>query len=275
MIRAALIFAFVGGVVGVSAQVQQPTFEAVSVKRNLSNPAIGPNDANTLVWLAQGQRFRMVAGTVVALTRHAYSTATGEVRGAPTWATSERYDVNAVVGAPTTIAQRRDMVRELLAQRFNLRIHSEIVQRPIYRLVRLREGGTLGPAIRAIDQDCRASRSATSAAARRGESLPFTPGTAPMCSAVVMPGKIQAGGIPLSQLARFLARNVGRPVVDATDLSGDFEFTLVWNALPPNLPSDQPALLDAVQQQLGLRLLSSTTALDVLVIDSVEQPTPD
>jgi uncharacterized protein (TIGR03435 family) len=80
---------------------------------------------------------------------------------------------------------------------------------------------------------------------------------------------------------------VNRTVVDRTSLTGRFSFHLTWtpDQLPPRPPGDQddlppidpngPSIFTAVQEQLGLKLESTTGPVDVLIIDSVEHPTPN
>jgi uncharacterized protein (TIGR03435 family) len=79
-----------------------------------------------------------------------------------------------------------------------------------------------------------------------------------------------------------------RPVVDQTGLQGRFDFTLNWTpdetqfaALgariqpPTDDPSAPPNLFTAIQEQLGLRLESTRAPVDVIVIDTVDHPTPN
>jgi uncharacterized protein (TIGR03435 family) len=75
--------------------------------------------------------------------------------------------------------------------------------------------------------------------------------------------------------------------VDKTGLSGQFDMTLEWNPDITRVPEGvsnaptlaefeaRPVLFTAVREQLGLKLESDTAAMDVLVIDSVNRPTPD
>src|SRR5688572_2540619 len=77
----------------------------------------------------------------------------------------------------------------------------------------------------------------------------------------------------------------GRLVVDKTGLTGRFAFTLRWTpeqmptATPPPgvapIDPNGPSFFTALQEQLGLKLQSATGPVEVVVIDSVEQPTPD
>jgi uncharacterized protein (TIGR03435 family) len=72
-----------------------------------------------------------------------------------------------------------------------------------------------------------------------------------------------------------------RPILDRTNVRGTLDFTVVWNAPTQNLLSNVPndtsklSLIEALQEQLGLKLVPQTAPVDVLVIDHVERPTPD
>ena len=73
---------------------------------------------------------------------------------------------------------------------------------------------------------------------------------------------------------------VDRPVLDRTGLTGTFDFSLEWSLesdlaeSPGSRPEDTgPTFLQALQEQLGLRLKSTKGPVDVLVIDHVEHPT--
>jgi uncharacterized protein (TIGR03435 family) len=67
---------------------------------------------------------------------------------------------------------------------------------------------------------------------------------------------------------------VNRIVVDRTGLDGRYDIVLKWS--PEQTPKDDlPSLFTALQEQLGLKLESSKAMVEVLVIDSVERPTPE
>ena len=73
---------------------------------------------------------------------------------------------------------------------------------------------------------------------------------------------------------------VDRPVLDRTGLSGTFDFSLEWSLAPDSAQplgaqteDTGPTFLEALQQQLGLRLKSTKGPVDVLVIDHVQHPT--
>ena len=78
-----------------------------------------------------------------------------------------------------------------------------------------------------------------------------------------------------------------RPVVDRTGLAGRYDFTLTWTpdgtqfasmgirVPPPPADAKAPSLFTAMQEQLGMKFESSRTPVDVMVIDSVEHPSPN
>jgi uncharacterized protein (TIGR03435 family) len=80
--------------------------------------------------------------------------------------------------------------------------------------------------------------------------------------------------LPLSRLPEGLAYPAGRVVIDKTRLTGNFEFTLRYST-EPNPTDDAPTIFTALEEQLGLKLIPEVAPLDVVVIDSVERPTPD
>ena len=105
---------------------------------------------------------------------------------------------------------------------------------------------------------------------------------------------LQAGAMPMTNLVGLLQQQLGRTVVDKTDLKGLFDFKLTYSpeglsspfgrgGLPPPPgapgPSPVPAAADPAPsiftalQELGLRLESSKGPVEVLVIDSVQKPT--
>jgi uncharacterized protein (TIGR03435 family) len=73
-----------------------------------------------------------------------------------------------------------------------------------------------------------------------------------------------------------------KPVVDQTGIKGRYDFTLKWapdfsqfgGHVPPptEAPDAPPSLFTAVQEQIGLKLDTTKTMVDVLVIDHVEKP---
>jgi uncharacterized protein (TIGR03435 family) len=108
------------------------------------------------------------------------------------------------------------------------------------------------------------------------------------CGFMIGPGRMNAGGMPMSQLAQSLSPQVGRIVLDKTELTGNYDFELTYapealgggpppllNGGPVPVDPNAPNLFTALQEQLGLKLDSQRGPVDVVVIDSVEQPVAD
>ena len=100
------------------------------------------------------------------------------------------------------------------------------------------------------------------------------------CPSAIMRGYVSARNMPVSGLADILMRELRRPVVDRTQLTGHFDIDL--NFLPDSGPmtingiavnGDAPPLSTAVREQLGLRLDSTRAPVDVVVVDRVTAPT--
>lgn len=92
----------------------------------------------------------------------------------------------------------------------------------------------------------------------------------------------------MTQFAQSLGNLVGRVVIDKTGLTGGYDIDVQFtpDRLPqgpppvggPPIPSvdpNGPSIFTALQEQLGLKLESARGPVDVLVVDHVEQPTPD
>jgi hypothetical protein len=95
-------------------------------------------------------------------------------------------------------------------------------------------------------------------------------------------GTLSVSGWPLSSIVESLANVVGRIVVDRTAETGPFDLELKWSAdgsvspaTATTLPDSAPSIFTAPQEQLGLKLESARGPVEVVVIDSVQHPTPD
>ena len=79
----------------------------------------------------------------------------------------------------------------------------------------------------------------------------------------------------MSLLSQRMQAYVDRPIVDATGLSGNFEWVLTFALGGSNTRADVPSIFTATQEQFGLKLEPRQGPVEVLVIDSVQLPTPD
>ncbi len=202
----------------------------------------------------------------------------------PKWGTTDRFDVQAKSEANPSREQMRLMMQSLLADRFKLAVHRETKEGPIYALI-LVKPGQLGPRLKPDAEPCStnpASASTTSSADLAGE---FPPVCGAMRMTPTTPGRMRIGG--RGETMETLAMNlfgptVDRPVVDRTGLVGGFDFSIEWQPDDPQSPSansqtdkDGPTLLEALREQLGLKLEPQTGPVTVLVVDHVEEPSPN
>ncbi len=95
------------------------------------------------------------------------------------------------------------------------------------------------------------------------------------------PGQLTARGAPMELLGQTLTSvpvvtGIDRPIVDRTGLQGSYGFALKFAPVgAANADLEHPELVTALREQLGLKLEASRAPVDVLVVDSVEKPTPN
>jgi uncharacterized protein (TIGR03435 family) len=260
----------------------RPAFEVTYVK---------PNSVGTRGGAIQPGRFAQSAVTLRQLVRMAYGT--NQIVGGPGWIDSEWFDVegrgpfdlSGFLGGPDGSPPRVYlMLQQLLEDRFKLRVHMDMQERPIYALVSARRDRQLGPQLQRSTFDCDAHLSATVQSGRPPAPPPSAP--MPRCAVGGAPGHLIADSIDMSRLANVLTSSTDRVVLNRTNLNGRFNVELQWTpdlaGPPPATPNANaaatdapPALVTAIQEQLGLKLEPETASIEVLVIDRVDRPTPN
>jgi uncharacterized protein (TIGR03435 family) len=264
-----------------------PSFEVASVKQNTS-------DDHRSFSAQPGGRLVVRNLTLKNLIAAAFGMADiqalipDRILGGPDWIDSERYNIDAKASTEFHFAPGgppKDMLlmlRSLLEERFKLKAHRETREMPIFELVVARKDGRLGPGLHKSSIDC----NALSAAAQDGAPPPpRQPNEPPPCRLMGGPARTIASAVTMQQLAANLSNHLERFVVDKTVLTDRFDFNLGWTpdrlpttAPPPGIPPvdpNGPSLVTALQEQLGLKVQAAKGPVEVLVIDSVEHPTPD
>jgi uncharacterized protein (TIGR03435 family) len=268
-----------------STSSDDKAFEVATVRPNKGG------DGRVMLGVQPGGRFTATNVPVRMLIRQAFNVQEFQIVGGPDWMGSDRFDVvaKAADGVEFTADVMRPMLRSLLADRFKLTVRNETRDMPIYALVKAREDGKLGPNLKPAAVDCAAVMRG-----RRGTPPPATPQPDQRmeCGFMMGPGRMNVGGMPMTNLAQALSPQVGRIVLDKTDLPGNYDFELVYsleglgsifpgggppliNGAPPAIDPNTPTIFTALQEQLGLKLDSQRGAVDVVVIDRIEQPTAD
>jgi uncharacterized protein (TIGR03435 family) len=243
--------------------VKRLEFEVASVK-----PA-DPSVRISNVLFNAGEDLTIENVPLRKIVTYAYQIRDFQLKGAPSWMDTERYDISAktphrdAASAPAdskssaddqrrTHADRvRERLRSLLADRFGLVAHHEEKEQTVLVLTVSKNGPKL--------------------------SVVSTPGDRQGVS--VNDGRLQGFAAPMALLATQLSIATGQVVEDRTGLTEKYDFVLTWtpDMEPPGSEhGDQsagPTIFTAVKEQLGLRLDAAKGLVDVLVVDRIERPT--
>jgi len=216
-----------------------------------------------------------------------------------------RFNITAKVPPGATEEQLKGMLQNLLAERFKLRFHYEKKEMQVYDLVVAKGGLKMKespPEPPPAPPDGNTGKTAPPPApvnrmARDADGFPILPARRGGTSMVAVPGRIRmrSSAVTVEQLVGALTGQVGRPVTDATGLTGKYDFTLTWGpdgmgaiggrgasaAMPAPAeggavamaPDSDPAptIFAAIQEQLGLRLEQKKGTVDMFIIDHVEK----
>ena len=217
-----------------------------------------------------------------------------QLSGGPDWIKTEVFNVHAKASAalmaewPKMTNEQRDaadreMLLNMLATNFGLKMHQEKKVEPTYALM-VDNAAKLQP----FGGDCPPiAANARPLAVERPASV--DPNTiSPACGTMMtLPGEIRANNIRIGNLLRFLSIYSGRTVQDKTNLTERYSINLrftpdasVLASMPPpppglNLPAadpNGPSLFDALVQQAGLKLVPQTGPVEMLVVDEATMP---
>ena len=254
-IRIVAIIAFASTILRAqSPEPERLRFDVASVKQNKNSEGV------IRLEIQPGGRFNAIDFPLKQFIRAAYTLQLYQIVDAPPWLESERYDITAVSGRDlkegaswkpgAQFAPVQLMMQSLLADRFNFRAHFEERQTQVYALVREERVGAAKGLIPA--KPCGAD-----------------------CRMQIGSGTLRAPNVKMPEFAELLSQLTGRLVTDATGLDGAFEIDLRWTPEGQEARSDAPSLFTALPEQLGLRLDARRGPMRMLVIDSVDRPTPD
>jgi uncharacterized protein (TIGR03435 family) len=239
----------------------KPEFAVATIKPS-------PPDAPRGGYGIRGEAVTTTGVTVNWMIKLAFNVHAHQISGSPAWLDSERYDT---VGKPDVPGQpSRDqmklMIQKLLADRFQLRFHTEKKELPVYAMV-VAKGG---PKITVSAGD---------------------PNDFPGIGFGREPGVLSLVGrnTGLNGVANGLQSNIlDKPVVDQTGLAGRYDFTLRWTpdatqwanfGVPATANAGDldppPDIFTAFEKQLGLKLQPTKAVIDVMVIDRIERPSPN
>jgi len=222
-----------------SAYSQSPSFDVASIKPSNAEPgSSGVDTDNGLL--------RMQNVTLRRCMMSAYAVPERQILGGPKWIDDLRYDIVARTSRTDDGVDLMAMLQSLLAERFRLSFHHESQSLAGYSLT-VTKGG-----------------------------LKATPSEAEGSSTSGGRGRIDAKGATMARLAMRLSNLLGAPVVDMTEETRRFDFSLQW--VPEQMVAGSgatdaptgPSLFTALQEQLGLKLESRKVPVEALVIDHAE-----
>jgi uncharacterized protein (TIGR03435 family) len=168
----------------------------------------------------------------------------------PDWMGDERFDIVAKAAAATDEDRLRAMMQALLADRFKVALHRQSKEMQVYVL----EPGKNGPKVHESQS-------------QGDSSIQPDPRT--------MTVVVQRAGVP--QLTDLLSRVLRAPVLDRTGLAGKYDLTVnvakyMGDHQAGGQPLDPISLIEEVlREELGLRLDSRKTAVDLVVVDRAEK----
>jgi uncharacterized protein (TIGR03435 family) len=265
----------------VGAFAQAPSFEVASIK-----PAapITPGQIRVGIQRDQG-RITYSGVTLKILVQNAYRVKPYQISG-PNWLDSDRFEIVAKLPEGAKQDQIPEMLQNLLAERFGLKLHRETKELPVYALVT----GKNGPKLEEVEAP------AGPPPGGGGPGGPGGPGPGAMMR--MEPGKMTAQRIKMDGFVGMLSNLVGRPVIDETKLTGFYNITLEFSpeefanmkggmrivgpgggeaggaakADAGPAPDSAPgASLFQSVQKLGLKLEPRKGPVEFLVIDHVEK----
>jgi uncharacterized protein (TIGR03435 family) len=234
-----------------------PSFEVATIKP--SKP-----DDQRKAFIVQGRRFKIINQPLVQILCFSYDVQAKQLIDLPPWAETDKYDIDAEPdgeGAPSS-KQWKSMLQKLVAERFKLTFHRDKRELSVYVL----------------------------SVAKGGPKLTKSEGDPNGLPGLFFRGKLGDLGVRNANMADFTglmqSAVLDRPVIDQTELTGRYDFTLVWTPddsqfggmgvkVPPPAADDgkaPPNLYTAIQEQIGLKLDATKAPADVMVVDHVEKP---
>lgn len=234
----------------------------------------------------------------------AFGLSADRIQNEPDWVKSARFDIEAKVAPedapklkPLSMQERFAMLLPVLEDRFGLKFHHETKDVQVYTLVVAKGGPKLKESTVESGADVPPPPLPPAGAVGPpggggAKGAPGGPRTMMHMSTQGM--TMDARGSTMAGLARLIAQQIGATVVDKTGLTGKYDFTLSF--MPDNFMVNGqmmgaagggaggdggaqsqepvgPSIFTAVQEQLGLKLEARKEAVDVVVIDHIEQPT--
>jgi uncharacterized protein (TIGR03435 family) len=216
------------------------SFEVASVRLNVSRDERGYYS----VAGQNGAKLAVQRMNLMSLIQRAYDVREYQVSG-PDWLKHVKVDIKAKLPADTPRTEMTTALQALLAERFNMTVHRETRELPMYVLTVAKGGAKIKPA-----------------ADPKGTARIYQ-----------LRGLYKARNESIANFSQMLSRTLDRAVTDMTGLTGTFDFALDYAPLDPRFsdPAGAQSIFTALQEQLGLKLESRKGPVELLMIDRMEK----
>jgi uncharacterized protein (TIGR03435 family) len=211
----------------------------------------------------------------------------------PEWMAGERFDIAGKLPAGATPEQIPDMIKSLLEDRFQMKLHRETRDFPVYALIVAKGGSRMKESpLEAVPEGTETSKANVNVQATggpQGVTMTFGRGSYIRFG----DNKLEAAKATMAGFADTMARFMDKPVIDMTQLTSTYDFTLqltaedyramlIRSAIAAGIALPPQALMalnyegagDSIHasiQALGLKMESRKAPLEVLVVDSVKR----
>jgi len=236
-----------------AAQQARLTFDVAAI--HIAKPG---SDRGSIKPLPAGNGYIVENISLKTMIAVMYRVPARQITGGPDWLNSTTFNIETRSDSVANLEDLHTMFKNLLADRFGLKLHVDQKEGRVYELLVDKSGPKLKADGSAPDLN-----------------IPIN---------MTQPSVFTGVKVPMSYLCWFLGnqmRDDPRPVIDKTGLRQVYDFTLTFQPeLPPGLTRDDlqpeirklPTLFDALPDQLGLRLQPAKGPVDFYVIDHAEMP---
>jgi len=249
----------------------QPSFEVASIKPSAPASESETRIRNMVASLfpvgslpIRGRRLEARNRTLQDLIASAYQVRRSQISG-PRWLPELRFDIEALLPANTARSQANELLQHLLEERFGLVLHRETRDIQGYVLTTGKGGPKLKPSAPApLSPDADGADPKTAMLARTREAMQSA-----TRSRTAGPRVDRYTGFTTTRFARALESLLDAPVVDRTELAGEYDFVLDLSSDSQDL-GQQPDIARAVRD-LGLKLEPAKMPLEHLVIERISK----
>jgi uncharacterized protein (TIGR03435 family) len=266
-----LVVAASAAIAAAQAPAQKPSFPVALIQLSPDQTLV--STGTELLYTLPDGRFTANAVYLRVLIFYAYGLQTHyQLIGGPDWMDTARWNIQAIAKGNPTAEQRNVMLQSLLEDKFMLKLHWETRELPVYDLTvaedgikvhQLQESNCVEPNVAAPPSRPFAP----------GQRLILTCGEAGLAAGTVA-SRIDGGKVSMGAFIRVLETILDRPIIDKTGFTGTFDVDLIFahDGASAGAPGAPTTISIAIQEQLGLKLVSAKGPVDVLVIDSVQKP---